>query len=191
VTGGAALSRNEEGTIMQSAARNCGNGDGFVRAHLKRKSQMSSLAIRPVRRDDFEQWLPLWDGYNAFYGRSGPTALPREITDITWMRFFDAYEPMYAMVAESDGALLGLVHYLYHRSTIAIQPDCYLRDLFTAEAARGKGVGRALIEAVYDQAKLAGVPRVYWQTHETNVTAQQLYDGVAERSGFIVYRKLL
>ena len=152
---------------------------------------MSSLMIRPVRRDDFEQWLPLWDGYNAFYGRSGPTALAREITDITWMRFFDAYEPMHALVAESDGALLGLVHYLYHRSTVAIQPDCYLRDLFTAEAARGKGVGRALIESVYAQGKLAGAPRVYWQTHETNVTAQQLYDRVAERSGFIVYRKLL
>ena len=152
---------------------------------------MSSLIIRPVRRDDFEPWLPLWDGYNAFYGRSGPTALAREITDITWMRFFDAYEPMHALVAESDGALLGLVHYLYHRSTVAIQPDCYLRDLFTAEAARGKGVGRALIESVYAQAKLAGAPRVYWQTHETNVTAQQLYDRVAERSGFIVYRKLL
>ena len=150
---------------------------------------MSNLSIRFVRRDDFDQWLPLWDGYNAFYGRSGPTALKREITDMTWLRFFDAYEPMHALVAESAGELLGLVHYLYHRSTIALQPDCYLRDLFTAQAARSKGVGRALIEAVYEQAKLAGAPRVYWQTHETNLTAQQLYDRVAERSGFIVYNK--
>jgi GNAT superfamily N-acetyltransferase len=151
---------------------------------------MSSLSIRFVRRDDFDKWLPLWDGYNAFYGRSGATALRREITDITWSRFFDAYEPMHALIAESEGELLGLVHYLFHRSTIAVEPDCYLRDLFTAQAARGKGVGRALIEGVYEQAKLAGSPRVYWQTHETNVTAQQLYDRIADRSGFIVYRKL-
>jgi GNAT superfamily N-acetyltransferase len=151
---------------------------------------MPSRSIRFVRRDDFDKWLPLWDGYNAFYGRSGPTALKREITDITWSRFFDAYEPMHALVAESEGELLGLVHYLFHRSTIAVEPDCYLRDLFTVQAARGKGVGRALIEGVYEQAKLAGSPRVYWQTHETNVTAQQLYDRIADRSGFIVYRKL-
>jgi GNAT superfamily N-acetyltransferase len=151
---------------------------------------MPGLSIRFARRDDFDKWLPLWEGYNAFYGRSGPTALKREITDITWSRFFDAYEPMHALVAEIDGELLGLVHYLFHRSTVTIEPDCYLRDLFTREAARGKGVGRALIEGVYEQAKLAGAQRVYWQTHETNVTAQQLYDRIAERSGFIVYRKL-
>jgi GNAT superfamily N-acetyltransferase len=151
---------------------------------------MPGLSIRFARRDDFDKWLPLWEGYNAFYGRSGPTALKREITDITWSRFFDAYEPMHALVAEIDGELLGLVHYLFHRSTVTIEPDCYLRDLFTREAARGKGVGRALIEGVYEQAKLAGAQRIYWQTHETNVTAQQLYDRIAERSGFIVYRKL-
>jgi GNAT superfamily N-acetyltransferase len=151
---------------------------------------MSSLSIRPVRRDDLEKWLPLWDGYNAFYGRSGATALKREITDMTWSRFFDAYEPVRALVADDGGTLLGLVHYLFHRSTTAIAPVCYLQDLFTAEGARGKGVGRALIEGVYEQAKLAGSSRVYWQTHETNVTAQQLYDRIADRSGFIVYRKL-
>jgi GNAT superfamily N-acetyltransferase len=87
--------------------------------------------------------------------------------------------------------LLGLTHYLFHRSTIAIGPVCYLQDLFTTEAARGKGIGRALIEAVYEQARVAGSSRVYWQTHETNLTAMQLYDKVADRSGFIVYRKLL
>ena len=86
--------------------------------------------------------------------------------------------------------MLGLTHYLFHRSTTAIEPVCYLQDLFTDEAARGKGVGRALINGVYQQAMLAGSPRVYWQTHETNLTAMQLYDKVAERSGFVVYRKL-
>jgi GNAT superfamily N-acetyltransferase len=148
------------------------------------------LAIRTVTRQDYDQWLPLWDGYNAFYGRSGPTALAPEITRVTWMRFFDAYEPVHALVADDGGRLLGLTHYLFHRSTTAIEPSCYLQDLFTAEDVRGKGVASALIYAVYERAKLAGAPRVYWQTHVTNHTAQRLYDKVAERSGFIVYRKL-
>jgi GNAT superfamily N-acetyltransferase len=150
----------------------------------------ADISIRFVQRSDFEKWLSLWDGYNAFYGRSGATALAREITDMTWSRLFDAYEPVHALVAESGSELLGLVHYLFHRSTTAIAPVCYLQDLFTAQAARGKGVGRALIEGVYRQAELAGCSRVYWQTHETNLTARKLYDAVAERSGFIVYRKL-
>ncbi len=151
----------------------------------------SDLIIRPVARHDYEQWLPLWDGYNAFYGRSGPTALDPEVTRMTWQRFFDAYEPVHGLVAESGGELLGLVHYLFHRSTTAIQPSCYLQDLFTVAAGRGKGVGRALINGVYERARLAGSPRVYWQTHETNHTARALYDKVAERSGFLVYRKML
>jgi GNAT superfamily N-acetyltransferase len=96
---------------------------------------------------------------------------------------------MHALVAESGGELLGLTHYLFHRSTIMIDPVCYLQDLFTVEAARGKGVGRALIEGVYCEARLAGSPRVYWQTHETNRTARTLYDKVAENQGFIIYRK--
>lgn len=147
--------------------------------------------IRPIAPTDHEQWLPLWQGYNAFYGRSGPTALDPEITRTTWQRFFDAYEPVHALVAEQDGRLLGLTHYLFHRSTTAIAPNCYLQDLFTTEAARGKGVGRALIEAVYERARTAGCPRVYWQTQEGNATARLLYDRVAENSGFLVYRKLL
>jgi GNAT superfamily N-acetyltransferase len=150
----------------------------------------SELSVRFVTRQDYDQWLALWDGYNEFYGRSGATALGPEITRMTWARFFDAYEPVHGLVAESGGQLLGLTHYLFHRSTTAIEPSCYLQDLFTSEAARGKGVGRALIEAVYHQARLADSPRVYWQTYETNLTAMQLYDKVAERSGFVVYRKL-
>jgi GNAT superfamily N-acetyltransferase len=152
---------------------------------------MADLVIRPVTRADRDRWLPLWDGYNAFYGRSGDTALDPAVTAMTWARFFDAYEPVHALVAEQDGRLLGLTHYLFHRSTTAIEPSCYLQDLFTTELARGKGVGRALIEAVYGAATAAGASRVYWQTHETNVTAMKLYDQVAERSGFVVYRKLL
>ena len=149
------------------------------------------VTIRAAVRDDYSKWQPLWAGYNAFYGRVGETALSPEITQMTWSRFFDAYEPMHAMVAEEAGKLLGLVHFLYHRSTTQIAPMCYLQDLYVAEEARGKGVGRALIDAVYQVAAAAGLPRVYWQTHETNRTAMQLYDKVAEKSGFVVYRKQL
>ena len=147
--------------------------------------------IRPVRPEDHAHWLPLWDGYNAFYGRVGETALAPEITAMTWQRFFDAYEPMHALVAERDGVLLGLVHYLYHRATLAIAPYCYLHDLFTAPAARGQGVGRALIEAVYAEARAARAARVYWLTQSTNATARVLYDKLAEESGFVVYRHTL
>ena len=150
----------------------------------------NDIIIRPIAQGDYDQWLPLWDGYNAFYGRSGATALAPEITKLTWTRFFDGYEPVHALVADRAGELLGLTHYLFHRSTTAVAPNCYLSDLFTNQAARGKGVGRALINGVYEQAKLAGSPRVYWQTHQTNQTAMQLYDKVAEHSGFVVYRKL-
>ncbi|MGG6896465.1 GNAT family N-acetyltransferase [Rhizobium sp. BR 315] len=147
--------------------------------------------IRFVTQQDHEQWLILWEGYNRFYGRFEATALQANITQMTWQRFFDAYEPMHALVAERNGQLLGLSHYLFHRSTIAIEPSCYLQDLFTDEAARGTGIGSALIEAVYEQAQQAGSHRVYWQTHETNTKAMRVYDKIAERSGFVVYRKSL
>jgi len=152
---------------------------------------MSTPIIRDIARTDYVQWLPLWDGYNQFYGRSGPTALSDEITATTWARFFDEMEPVHCLVAEQEGRLIGLIHYLFHRSTTAIGPVCYLQDLFTRVDARGKGVGRALIEAVYGRAREAGAARVYWQTHETNHTAQSLYDRVAEKSGFIVYRQAI
>jgi GNAT superfamily N-acetyltransferase len=147
--------------------------------------------VRPVAPSDFAQWLPLWDGYNAFYGRAGLSALPAEITWATWLRFLDAAEPVHALVAEAEGGLVGLAHYLFHRSTIRIEPVCYLQDLYTAESARGAGIGRALIGAVAERARAAGTKRLYWQTHESNHTARRLYDAVAERSGFIVYRNEL
>jgi GNAT superfamily N-acetyltransferase len=148
------------------------------------------LIIRPIERSDYENWLPLWEGYNTFYGRSGPTALDPEITRITWNRFFDESEPVHALLAVSEGKLVGLTHYLFHRSTTAIQPVCYLQDLFTQNDLRGRGVGRALINAVYEKAIAAGSPRVYWLTHETNQTAMKLYNQMADLSGFVVYRKV-
>ena len=149
---------------------------------------MQDVVVRDIREADWERWLPLWEGYNTFYERVGPTALPETVTRTTWARFFDPAEPVHALVAEADGALVGLVHYLFHRTTTSIAPTCYLNDLFTNAEARGRGVGRALIEAVYGRAREAGSTRVYWLTHETNAVARRLYDQVSTMSGFIVYR---
>ena len=144
-----------------------------------------------ARPDDYDAWKPLWDGYNAFYGRSGATALPEAVTRTTWSRFHDDAEPMHACVAECGDELIGIVHYLFHRTTIHESPTCYLHDLFTAESSRGLGVGRALIEEVARAARAAGSGRLYWLTHETNTQAMVLYDQVAEKSGFLMYRKPL
>lgn len=145
------------------------------------------IEIRPIIDDDRDSWQPLWQGYLTFYRSS----VPPEVTDATWRRFFDPAEPVNALVAVLDGKIVGIVHYLYHRSTWTAADYCYLQDLFTAEEARGRGVAQALIEAVYEKAKAHGASRVYWLTHETNTTAQALYDKVAARSGFIQYRHLL
>lgn len=150
---------------------------------------MPSLTIRPPTQEDYAAWRPLWDGYNAFYGRQGDTALPEHITRVTWQRFFDPSEPVFALLAENQGELVGLAHYLFHRSMTKVEPVCYLSDLFTLQSLRGKGIGRALIEAVCVQAKAAGATRVYWQTHETNAAGRQLYDKVARHHGFIVYSR--
>jgi GNAT superfamily N-acetyltransferase len=150
---------------------------------------VAGVSVREVRESDFDRWQPLWEGYNAFYGRAGATALAAEITATTWKRFFDPGEPVHGLLAELDAAVVGLCHYLFHRSTTALAPICYLQDLFTDPRVRGRGVGRKLIETVYERARQAGTKRVYWQTHESNLLAQRLYDSVAERSGFIVYRK--
>lgn len=149
----------------------------------------TAVRVRPVEQADLAAWTPLWDGYNAFYGRAGPTALAPEITTVTWGRFFDANEPVFALVAESAGRLVGLTHYLFHRSTTRIEPTCYLQDLFTAPDLRGQGVGRALILGVYRAAKAAGVREVYWQTHESNRAGRLLYDKVAGHAGYIVYEQ--
>ncbi len=148
---------------------------------------MATPIVRAARKGDFAQWEPLWDGYTRFYERE-PDA---KLTSITWQRFFDPYEPMYVLVAEMDGKIVGIVHFLFHRSTSMVEPNCYLQDLFTLEGLRGHGIGRALIEAVYARAKEAGASRVYWTTHETNHTAMKLYDKIAAQTGFLQYRKNL
>ncbi len=148
-----------------------------------------ALTIRQIAEADRDAWEPLWAGYNAFYDRAGPTALAPAITQTLWQRFFDPAEPVFALVAERSGQLAGLAHFLFHRSTTRIEPVCYLQDLFTDPALRGRGVGRALIEGVCARASDAGASRVYWQTRENNAAGRLLYDKVARHLGFIVYSR--
>lgn len=146
------------------------------------------VSVRAARPEDKDQWLPLWDGYNAFYGRHGPTALPREVTENRWAAFLSEEQPMWALLAHRGDHLVGLAHYLFHPSTTALAPACYMQDLFTAPAERGAGVGEALIDAVAHRARQAGSASIYWQTHHTNTTARRLYDRVAAQSEFLIYR---
>jgi GNAT superfamily N-acetyltransferase len=140
--------------------------------------------VRPAQSGDREAWEPLWQGYLAFYKAS----LASDVTNATWRRFFDPLEPLHAVVAERDGRLIGIAHYLLHRSTWAPVCYCYLEDLFVEPTVRGSGAGRALIAAVQAAARNAGASRLHWTTHETNQTAQNLYNRVAERPGFVQYR---
>ena len=148
---------------------------------------MARVEIRPVEQNERADWEPLWREYLAFYKA---TLSPGQ-NDLAWARLHDPAEPMHVLGAYVDGKLQGIVHYLFHRSTWTAGNYCYLQDLFVAEGGRNHGLGRALIEAVYERARMAGASRVYWLTHETNEVARALYDKVAERSGFIQYRKML
>jgi GNAT superfamily N-acetyltransferase len=145
------------------------------------------MNIRLAEAQDFDQWLPLWQGYQAFY----KVQIAPEVTQLTWQRLLDPSEPMHCAVAEHDGELLGMVHYIYHRSCWTRGDYCYLQDLFAAPTHRGQGIGRALIEHVYAKAAEAGAARVWWLTHESNTQAMQLYDRIADKSGFIQYRKVM
>ncbi len=144
------------------------------------------LDIRPLTAADHAAWLPLWQGYQRFY----QAEIPAETSAVTWQRFLDPAEPMHAALAWQDGVAVGLVHFIYHRSCWTVGDYCYLQDLYVAENTRGAGIGRALIEHVYATARDAGASRVHWLTQETNYTGRQLYDRIADRSGFIQYRKL-
>lgn len=148
---------------------------------------MQESRIRPVAAADFPRWLALWKGYQEFYR----VDIPSEVTDRTWERLLDRAEPMECAVADVDGELVGLVHYIFHRSTWTTGDYCYLQDLFVQQQRRGARHGRRLIEHVYDAARAHGASRVYWLTHETNTDAMKLYDKVAERSGFVQYRRPL
>jgi GNAT superfamily N-acetyltransferase len=145
---------------------------------------LPDFTVRAIERTDRGGWAPLWRAYLDFYR----AAENNEVTTATWERIFDPLEPVHAIVAVQDGALIGFSHYLFQRSTWLLNPQCYLQDLYVGEAKRGRGVGRALIATVVGAAKEAGATRVFWNTHETNAVARRLYDAVAERTGFIQYR---
>lgn len=144
------------------------------------------LTILPITTEHYAHWLPLWQGYQRFY----QTVIPDETTQITWQRLLDPKEPMQAALAWRNGVAVGMVHSIAHRSTWTVGNYVYLQDLFVADDVRGQGVGRALIEHVSAQAQQQGASRVYWLTHETNLSAIALYEQVAQRSGFIQFRRM-
>ncbi|WP_248765600.1 GNAT family N-acetyltransferase [Pseudomonas protegens] len=148
---------------------------------------MRQIQIRPVTAADHSAWLPLWQAYLRFY----ETELADAVTQSTWQRFLDPCEPTHAALAWDGERAVGLVHFIYHRSNWSIENSCYLQDLLVTPDQRGTGVGRQLIEFVYAQAKQDGCAKVHWLTHETNATAIQLYERIAERPGFIQFRKPL
>ena len=145
------------------------------------------ITIRPLADEHHADWLRLWKGYQTFYR----VTIDDATTELSWNRLRDPAEPMFGLVALVDGKVAGIVHALYHRSTWTRGDYCYLQDLFTDETQRNKGIGRALIEAVYGEARQRGASRVYWLTHETNATGIALYEKVASRTGFIQFRHVL
>jgi GNAT superfamily N-acetyltransferase len=145
------------------------------------------MIVRPLAAVDRAQWQPLWQGYLEFYKAN----VAPEVSEVTFARLTGGREPMGGFVAMDDAAAVGIVHWLTHRSCWTIADYCYLQDLFVAPGRRGGGIGRQLIEAVYDKARALGCSRVYWHTHETNAVAMKLYDGIADRPGFVQYRKVL
>ncbi|MBV6885461.1 GNAT family N-acetyltransferase [Xanthomonas euvesicatoria] len=147
---------------------------------------MKNVTIKHVEKYDFDIWLALWKHYQQFYRVN----IDDYVVSKSWERFLDTDEPMNAALAFVDGKALGLVHWLYHRSSWSVGNYCYLQDLFVSDNARSNGVGRALIEHVYTAAKINEASRVYWLTHETNHTAMRLYDQMADKPGFVQYRKI-
>lgn len=143
---------------------------------------MFSGIVRPLCAADEPAWRELWAGYLEFYDAT----LAPEVTDTAFARLTGPGDAMFGLVAEQDGRVVGIAHCIVHLSTWAVEPYVYLNDLFVAPAVRGSGAGRALIEAVYAR---AGNSRVYWLTHESNMTARKLYDSLAVNDGFVEYRR--
>jgi GNAT superfamily N-acetyltransferase len=160
---------------------------GLQSAAFGKSTTHGAVRVRPLVGQDRAVWNGFWKGYLDFY----QTALPAAQYDLTFGRFLDPAEPMFAYLAEHNGVARGLVHIILHRSGWLDAPTCYLQDLYVDPSQRGTGMGRAMIEHVYDVIKSAGGERVYWLTHETNATARKLYDRLAVNAGFIQYTKKL
>lgn len=152
-----------------------------------------TVRIRDLRAEDRTQWARLWAGYQAFY----LTAIPEATSAAVFARFLDPASPTCALVAvdvsaaeDAQAPVIGIAHFIYHESCWTAGPYCYLQDLFVEPLRRAGGVGRALIEGVYERAQARGASRVHWLTQETNRDAMKLYDRIAEKSGFVQYRKI-
>ncbi len=147
-----------------------------------------TLTIRPLERDDAPHWRRLWRDYLAFY----ETTRPDQIYESSFERLLgDDPHDFHGLVADLDGRLVGLTHYLFHRHGWRIENVCYLQDLYADPEVRGQGVGRALIEAVYAAADEAGAPQVYWLTQDFNAEARKLYDRIGKVTPFIKYERPL
>jgi len=142
------------------------------------------IRVRELSESDRDIWLSLWRGYLEFY----KTTAPDVQYELTWKRLLDNEYNMYGLVAEVDGKVCGIVHYTFQNSTRSPINYCYLEDLFVDPLIRGKGAGRALIDAVQDIAIKAGSSRLYWNTDTTNETARKLYDSYVKESGKVQYR---
>ncbi len=144
------------------------------------------VAIRPLEAGDEAEWRRLWTGYLEFYEAS----VTEEVYQTTFQRLLgdDAHD-FHGLVAEQDGTLIGLTHYLFHRHCWRVENVIYLQDLFVDPSARGTGAGRALIEAVYAAGDAAGCPTVYWLTQDFNATARQLYDRIGTLTPFVKYQR--
>jgi GNAT superfamily N-acetyltransferase len=147
--------------------------------------ETQSLTIRRINASDKAQWSELWRAYLGFYN----TVLPDETHNTTFQRMIAGDQSMYGLMAMDAGKAIGLVHYLTHQDFWKPTPSCYLQDLFTAPEARGKGVARALMQAVFKDAAAIGIADVYWLTAETNYLGRTLYDRVGVKTPFIVYQR--
>ena len=144
------------------------------------------MKIRRLTSADEAQWRALWTGYLEFYD----STVPEEVYQTTFARLLGGdSSQVQGFVAESEGKLIGLVHYFYHAHGWNVEQVCYLQDLYADPAARGQGVGAALIEAVYGQADADDAPSVYWMTQEFNHTARKLYDRIGTLTPFIKYQR--
>ena len=144
---------------------------------------MSAVEVRALGAADHPAWYPLWRAYQVFY----KSDIPESVSAVSFARMLDPAEPVHGALAWADGVAVGMAHWLTHRTTWTTGDHCYLNDLYVSEAVRRGGIGRQLIEHVYADAAQRGCSQVYWLTHETNATAQRLYNGVATRTGFIHY----
>lgn len=151
---------------------------------MKQGADPVTIEIRDVQQGDEAAWRALWDGYLRFYEAN----ITPEVTDSTWARFFDPQSRLAMRVLLVDGEMAGFAIHHHHESTWALQPECYLEDLYLDQRFRGRGLGRALIDDLIAVCRQKGWLRLYWHTNKDNATARKLYDRYAQADGYVRYR---